>query len=102
MTDFINIDILLTLAGCVTLTTLFTEMCKLYIKKSIDPKWYSLAFSFVFVTARQIFIVKDHTMTGWFMTGINIVVCLLSAVGIFETVGKVLEQVIISKLNSDQ
>ena len=102
MTEFTNIDILLTLAGCVTLTTIFTEMCKLYIKKAIDPKWYSLAFSFVFVTARQIFIVKDNTVVGWFMTGVNVVVCLLSAVGMFETIGKVLEQVIASKSNSDQ
>ena len=76
-----------------TLTTIFTEVCKLYIKASVDPKWYTLIFSAVFVVARQVLLVQDFSGQGWFMTAVNVVVCLLSAIGAFETVGKALEKI---------
>ena len=102
MNEFIDIDILLTLAGCVSLTALFTEICKLYIKKRIDPKWYSLIFSAVFVTARQLFLIRDYSPGGWFMMSVNIFVCLFSSIGVFETIGKSLEKIISHNSTSDQ
>ena len=93
MNEFISIDILLTLAGCVALTSIATQACKMYITAKIDPKWYTLIFSAIFVAARQTFIVQDFTGEGWFMTAVNVVVCLLSAVGTFETLGKALEKI---------
>ena|GEM_PF-2408323 len=103
MTEFIDINILVTLTGCVTLTTLFTELCKIYVKtkKSVDPKWYSLIFSAVFVTARQLFLIQDYTPEGWFMTAVNILVCLTASIGVFEIVGKPLERTVSNKTNSD-
>lgn len=101
--EFLTIEAIATLAGCVALVTGLTELCKHYIKSNIDPKWYVLFWSAIFVIARQVFIIQDFTEQGWFMTAINVLICIGISVGIgFETIlkpiQKALEQRALNKI----
>lgn len=86
--DFITVEVLGTLFGCIGLTTMFTELTKTYAGKVVDPKWYSLMWSTILVVAREFFVIKIFTAQAWFMCFVNILVCSAGAIGLFESVVK--------------
>ena len=89
MEEFLTLDVLLSLAGCVFLVNLFTEVCKYFLGEKVsDPKWYVITFSIVFVAARNIVFYQDYTLAGILLTLINIMVCFLASIGIYETLLK--------------
>lgn len=82
--EFITLDMLLSLAGCVAVVAIVTQALKQYFKK-INALWLNFAVS-VIIGVVRIFVVNDFTATG-IVTGIlNIFVIMLAAGGGYDTV----------------
>lgn len=82
--EFITIDLLLTLAGCVLVVGIVTEALKHYFVK-INPLWLNFFVSLIIGVVR-IIVVGDYTFAG-IVTGIlNIFVIMLAAGGGYDTV----------------
>ena len=56
MTDFVDISILSTIAGCSLIITLLTQVFKKYLPEKLDTKWLALAFSIIIGILRIIYI----------------------------------------------
>lgn len=86
--EFITLEMLLSLAGCVAIVAIITEALKKYF-----TKLNALTLNFicsVIIGAIRIFVVSDFTVTG-IITGIlNIFVIMLAAGGGYDTVKSIL------------
>ena len=81
---FITLDMLLSLAGCITIVAIVTQSLKHYVTK-INALWLNLIVS-VIIGIIRIFVVKDLSITG-IITGIlNIFVIMLAAGGGYDTI----------------
>lgn len=86
--EFITLDLLLSLAGCVLIVGIVTEALKLYFKK-INPLWLNFFVSLLIGIIR-IFVLGDFTAVG-IITGIlNVFVIMLAAGGGYDTVSHLL------------
>lgn len=82
--EFITLDMLLSLAGCVVVVALVTEALKKYFTK-INALWLNLIVS-VIIGIIRVFVVNDLSAAG-IVTGIlNIFVIMLAAGGGYDTV----------------
>lgn len=82
--EFITLDMLLSLAGCVAIVAIITQSLKNYFTK-INALWLNLIVSLIIGVIR-IFVVKDLSTTG-IITGIlNIFVIMLAAGGGYDTI----------------
>ena len=82
--EFITLDMLLSLAGCVAIVAIITQSLKHYFTK-INALWINLIVS-VIIGIIRIFVVKDLSATG-IITGIlNIFVIMLAAGGDYDTI----------------
>lgn len=82
--EFIALDMLLSLAGCVVVVGIITEVLKIYFKK-INALWLNFFVSLIIGVVR-IFVVGDLSVSG-VVTGIlNIFVIMLAAGGGYDTV----------------
>ena len=82
--EFITLDMLLSLAGCVAIVAIITQSLKHYFTK-INALWLNLIVSMIIGIIR-IFVVKDLSSTG-IITGIlNIFVIMLAAGGSYDTI----------------
>lgn len=87
--EFITLDMLLSLAGCVTIVAVVTEALKKYFTK-INALWLNLICSII-VGAIRIYFVSDFTANG-IITGIlNIFVIMLAAGGGYDTVKSIVK-----------
>ena len=87
--DFITLDMLLSLAGCVVVVGLVTEALKKYFTK-INALWLNFFVSLI-IGVLRIFVVGDLTPAG-IITGIlNIFVIMLAAGGTYDTAKAVLK-----------
>ena len=83
MDEFVNIEILSTMAGCSLIITLLTQVFKKYLPKNIDTTWLALVFSIIIGVLRIIYIGEfsfDGIVSGVF----NIFVLLAASIGIYE------------------
>ena len=82
--EFITLEMLLSLAGCVVVVGIITQALKMYFK-NINALWLNFFTSLVIGVIR-IFVVGDFTAAG-IITGIlNIFVIMLAAGGGYDTV----------------
>lgn len=87
--EFITLDMLLSLAGCVAIVAIVTEALKRYFTK-INALWLNFVCSII-IGAIRIYFLKDFTATG-IVTGIlNIFVIMLAAGGGYDTVKAVVK-----------
>ena len=87
--EFITLDMLLSLAGCVTIVAVVTEALKKYFTK-INALWLNLICSII-VGAIRVYFVADFTADG-IITGIlNIFVIMLAAGGGYDTVKSIVK-----------
>ena len=85
--EFITLDMLLSLAGCVTIVAVVTEALKKYF---INALWLNLICSII-VGAIRVYFVADFTADG-IITGIlNIFVIMLAAGGGYDTVKSIIK-----------
>ena len=85
--EFITLDMLLSLAGCITIVAIVTQSLKHYFTK-INALWLNLIVS-VIIGVIRIFVVKDLSATG-IITGIlNII--MLAAGGGYDTVKNIVK-----------
>ena len=82
--DFITLEMLLSLAGCVVVVGLVNESLKLYFKK-INALWLNLVVSLVIGVVR-IFVINDLSLAGIVTGVLNIFVIMLAAGGGYDTV----------------
>lgn len=88
--DFITLDVLLSLAGCVLIVGIVTEALKLYFK-NINPLWLNF-FTSLFIGIIRIFVVGDLSPAG-ILTGIlNVFVIMLAAGGGYDTITSLLKR----------
>lgn len=88
--EFITLDVLLSLAGCVLIVGIITEALKIYFKK-INPLWLNFFVSLIIGIVR-IFVIGDMTATG-ILTGIlNVFVIMLAAGGGYDTITSLLKR----------
>lgn len=81
--EFITINMVLSLAGCVAIVAIITEALKKYFAK-INPLYLNFICSIIIGIIRLIFI-NDFTVSG-IITGIlNIFVIMLAAGGGYDT-----------------
>ena len=73
--DFITLEMLLSLAGCVVVVGLVTEALKLYFKK-INALWLNLVVSLVIGVVR-IFVINDLSLAGIVTGVLNIFVIIV-------------------------
>lgn len=82
--EFISLDMLLSLAGCVMIVAIVTEALKKYFTK-INALWLNFTCSLI-IGILRVFVVNDFTVNG-IITGIlNIFVIMLAAGGGYDTV----------------
>ena len=87
--EFITLDMLLSLAGCVAIVAIVTQALKTYFKK-LNPLLLNLICS-VIIGIIRIFIVNDMSING-IVTGIlNIFVIMLAAGGGYDTVKSIIK-----------
>jgi hypothetical protein len=87
--EFITLDMLLSLAGCVAIVAIVTEALKRYFTK-INALWLNFVCSIIIGVIR-IYFLHDFTATG-IVTGIlNIFVIMLAAGGGYDTVKAVVK-----------
>lgn len=87
--EFISLDMLLSLAGCVMIVAIVTEALKKYFA-NINALWLNFACSLI-IGILRIFVVNDFTVNG-IITGIlNIFVIMLAAGGGYDTVKSILK-----------
>ena len=84
MSDFIDISILSTIAGCSLIITLLTQVFKKYLPESLDTKWLALVFSIIIGIVRMIYLDQMFNFEGIVTGVLNIFVLLAAAVGIYE------------------
>lgn len=82
--EFITLDMLLSLAGCVAIVAIITQALKHYFNK-INALWLNLIVS-VIIGVIRIFVVKDLTATGIITGVLNIFVIMLAAGGGYDTI----------------
>lgn len=92
MNDFVNIEILGTMAGCSLLITLLTQIFKHYLPEKIDTKWLALVFSII-IGVLRIFYINQFNFAGITAGVFNIFVLLAAAIGIYEIGNPVAENV---------
>ncbi len=85
MQDFITMDMLISLAGCILIVTAVTQIAKRYI--NINAKWFTLVFSIIIAIAR-IIVVGDFSLMGIVLGILNIIPIMFGAIGGYETVVK--------------
>ncbi len=83
MNEFINIEILGTIAGCSAIITLLTQVFKQYLPEKFDTKWLALIFS-VIIGGLRIIYVGQYDFAGIVSGIINIFVLLGVSIGIYE------------------
>ncbi len=87
--EFITLDMLLSLAGCVMIVAIVTEALKKYFA-NINALWLNFICSLI-IGILRIFVVNDFTANG-IITGIlNIFVIMLAAGGGYDTVKSILK-----------
>ena len=87
--EFISLDMLLSLAGCVMIVAVVTEALKKYFA-NINALWLNFTCSLL-IGILRIFVVNDFTVNG-IITGIlNIFVIMLAAGGGYDTVKSILK-----------
>ena len=87
--EFITLDMLLSLAGCVAIVAIVTQALKTYFKK-LNPLLLNLICS-VIIGIIRIFIVNDMSING-IVTGIlNIFVIMLAAGGGYDTIKSIIQ-----------
>ena len=82
--EFITLDMLLSLAGCVAIVAIITQSLKHYFTK-INALWLNLIVS-VIIGVIRIFVVKDLSATGIITGVLNIFVIMLAAGGGYDTI----------------
>ena len=82
--EFIALDMLLSLAGCVVVVGIITEVLKIYFKK-INALWLNFFVSLIIGVVR-IFVVGDLSVAGVVTGVLNIFVIMLAAGGGYDTV----------------
>ena len=82
--EFITLDMLLSLAGCVAIVAIITQALKHYFNK-INALWLNLIVSIIIGVIR-IFVVKDLSATGIITGVLNIFVIMLAAGGGYDTI----------------
>lgn len=87
--EFITLDMLLSLAGCVAIVAIITQALKTYFKK-LNPLLLNLMCS-VIIGIIRIFVINDMSING-IITGIlNIFVIMLAAGGSYDTVKTIIK-----------
>ena len=87
--EFITLDMLLSLAGCIAIVAIITQSLKHYFTK-INALCLNLIVS-VIIGVIRIFVVKDLSTTG-IITGIlNIFVIMLAAGGGYDTIKTIIK-----------
>lgn len=87
--EFITLDMLLSLAGCVAIVAIITQALKTYFKK-LNPLLLNLMCS-VIIGIIRIFVINDMSING-IITGIlNIFVIMLAAGGGYDTVKSIIK-----------
>jgi len=82
--EFIELDMFLSLAGCVVIVGIVTQALKKYFKK-IKALWLNF-FTSIVVGAIRIFVVGDFSANGIILGILNIFVIMLAAAGGYDTV----------------
>lgn len=83
MNEFVDINILSTIAGCSIIITLLTQVFKKYLPEKLDTKWLALVFSIIIGVLRMIYI-HQYDFAG-ITTGVfNIFILLAASIGIYE------------------
>lgn len=85
MENFITLDMFLSLAGCITIVTIATQLVKQFCK--IDAKWLALLISAI-VTAVRVIAIGDYSGKGIIVGIFNIIPILYGAIGGYETIIK--------------
>ena len=88
MTDFMNVEMIATWAGSITVIVALTQAAKYYLNFDFDPKWYTLIFSFIINAARLAFITKVYTPETIVFTLIDVLGMAFAAVGGYESIVK--------------
>lgn len=83
MNDFINIEVLGTIAGCSAVITVLTQGFKRFLPDNLDSKWLALAFSIIIGVLRIIY-VGQFDFAGIVSGIINIFILLSVSIGIYE------------------
>ena len=87
--EFITLDMLLSLAGCVAIVAIITQALKTYFKK-LNPLLLNLMCS-VIIGIIRIFVINDMSING-IITGIlNIFVIMLAAGGGYDTIKSIIK-----------
>ena len=87
--EFITLDMLLSLAGCVAIVAIITQALKTYFKK-LNPLLLNLMCS-VIIGIIRIFVINDMSING-IITGIlNIFVLMLVVGGSYDTVKSIIK-----------
>ena len=87
--EFITLDMLLSLAGCVAIVAIVTQALNTYFKK-LNPLLLNLICS-VIIGIIRIFVVNDMSING-IVTGIlNIFVIMLAAGGGYDTIKSIIK-----------
>jgi hypothetical protein len=82
--EFVTLDYLGTLAGCIAIVTAFTQIVKTYAPAGIPTKWWALIGSVIVIILRQAFLIGDTTPQGIASGFVNLIICLLGATGLYE------------------
>lgn len=88
--NFITLDMLLSLAGCVALVAIITEALKKYFPK-INALWLNLIVSIIVGIIRIIF-TSEMTPEGIITGVLNIFVIMLAAGGGYDTVKTIISK----------
>ena len=91
MNEFINIEILGTIAGCSAIITLLTQVFKQYLPEKFDTKWLALIFS-VIIGGLRIIYVGQYDFAGIVSGIINMFILLSISIGIYEIGGSAIEK----------
>jgi len=87
--EFISLDMLLSLAGCVMIVAIVTEALKKYFT-NINALWLNFSCSLI-IGILRIFVVNDFTVDGIITGVLNIFVIMLAAGGGYDTVKSILK-----------
>ena len=93
MDSFVTVSYLGTLAGCVGIVTLLTQIAKSYIGR-INPKWYVFIFSIIVIAIRQGMLIQDLSAAGIAEAFINLGVCMAAASGLYSFTVEPVEEAI--------
>lgn len=86
--EFITVDMFTTLAGCMAVVMIITQVIKTYLKKT-NPLLINFLCSLV-IGVTRIFIIRDFSYNG-ILTGIlNIFVIMAAAGGSYDTIKSII------------